>query len=190
MSKREEKLRERLMQAQEKKSIISFSRGFEPGSFTGYVMALGPKFFVLASLDDGFKFENYVCLRIRDIEDLEAPAKYEAFYNDVRRLRGDKFPPSPKLDLTSAASILYSARKSLVTIHREKLNPDTCVIGYGLSDNAKILEFLEIGPDAKWDETPSYLRIKDITRIDLPGPYEEALLLVGGKPEALRKKKA
>ena len=47
---------------------------------------------------------------------------------------------------------------------------------------------LEIDPSAQWETEPTYYRLKEITRIDLPGPYENALLAVGGYPEALRNK--
>jgi len=67
-------------------------------------------------------------------------------------------------------------------IHREQVSPDTCIIGRTTSDNNVHFEFLEIDPDGKWESEPSYYRLNQITRVDLPGPYEKALLLVGGEP--------
>ena len=75
MSVRNSKLETQLREAKSRKFIIQFSRPFEPGTFTGYVMDVRPKFFLLASLDDAIQFEQYTCLRIADIRRLEAPAK-------------------------------------------------------------------------------------------------------------------
>lgn len=176
------KISERLIRAQSEKLIVSFSRPFEDGRFTGFAMDVGAKFFVLASFNDAFEFDQFVCLRIKDVRRLQAPAKHAAFYVAARKLRGDKLPRKIGLDLTDATSILRSVNNSIVAIYREELEPESCNIGIGLSDNRKHFEMLEIDPDAKWDETPTYFRLKDITRIDLPGPYERALLAVGGEP--------
>jgi hypothetical protein len=181
MSARNSKIAARLREAQGKKIIVKFSRPFENGTFTGYVLDIGAKFFLVAVLDDGLQFEHYTCLRIADIRNLEAPAKWESFYKAVRKLRNDRVPPKIKVDLTNAVSILRTLRPSVVTVHRESISPDTCVIGRIISDNNVYFEILEIAPDAKWDSEPSYYRLNQITRIDLLGPYEKALLLVGGE---------
>ena len=44
------------------------------------------------------------------------------------------------------------------------------------------LKLLELDPDADWAEEPSRIAIETLTRVDLGGAYEEALLLVGGAP--------
>jgi len=183
MPNRASRVREKLLTAQKKKIIVQFTRPFETGEFSGFVMDIGPKFFVLASLDDGFAFESYSCLRIKDVRRLQCPAKYAEFYTAARKLRGDKRPRKIVLDLSSIGSILTSAAPSLLTIHREKRDPDTCNIGYLVSHDEKTLEMIEIAPGAKWEAEPSYFSLKEITRIDLPGPYERALIAVGGYPE-------
>ena len=78
-------------------------------------------------------------------------------------------------------SIIDSLHRSLLTFHCENVSPDTCEIGKVMSANKSYVELLEIDPDAKWETEPSYIRLNQITRIDLPGPYEKALLLVGGE---------
>ena len=171
-----------LRTAQRKKLIIKFARPFEPGTFTGYVLGVGPKFFLFASLSDGFEFEQYSCLRISDVRQLELPAKQAAFYTAVRKIRNDEMPPKIKVNLTDASSILHSTHHSLLTIYREQIDPGVCSIGKIMSFDKTYLKFLEIDPDAEWDSAPSYYRLNQITRIDLPGPYEKALLLIGGEP--------
>ncbi len=173
---------ESLLQAKQKKLIVQFSRPFEPGTFTGYVLYVAPKFFLLASLNEAFEFEQYTCLRVADVRSLQVPAKYAAFYTKARKLRGDKMPKGIKVDLTDAGSILCSLAPSVVTVHFERINPDSCNIGVATGAGKNDFEFWNIGPDAKWETRPTYFRLNEITRIDLPGPYERALLSVGVPP--------
>lgn len=42
------------------------------------------------------------------------------------------------------------------------------------------VSLLEIGPGASWDDQPNEYKLRDITRIDFGGDYEQALHLVGG----------
>jgi hypothetical protein len=179
--KREE-VRKLLEVAIKSRTIIQFWRPYDQGSTCGYVQSIGEKFFLLAELGDGAEFLSHTCLCIQDVRKLQAPAKHEAFYKAVRQKRGDKAPLKIKVDLTSSASILRTLHPSVVTIHREKVAHDTCIIGRTMNDNGTDFEFLEIAPGAEWESKPSYFRLKQITRIDLPGPYEKALLLVGGEP--------
>ena len=183
MSLNNSRIAAQLREAHTKKIIIKFSRPYEDGTFTGYVLDVGAKFFLLAMLDDGFQFEQHTCLRIADVRNLEAPAKNESFYKAARKLRKDKMPAKIEVDLTTSATILRTLHPSVVTVHREMVSPDTCVIGRTINDNNIDFEILEIGPDAKWNSEPSYYRLNQITRVDLPGPYEKALLLVSGEPK-------
>jgi hypothetical protein len=182
-SKKAAHVREQLLTAKQKKLVVQFSRPFEPGTFTGYAIDVGPAFFLLASLNDGFEFEQYACLRLADVRHLESPAKRAKFYTKVRQLRGDKLPLKIKINLADRISILDSVHRSLVTVHREQVDPDTCKIGYMLSRSKTVLELLEIHPDAQWESEPTYVQINQITRIDLPGRYERALLSAGGEPQ-------
>ena len=176
-------IREQLLTAKKRKLIVNFFRPYEQGSLTGYVLDVGPAFFLLASLNEGFEFEQHSCLRLADIRRLECPAEHAQFYTKVRKLRGDRFPPKIKIDLANRIAILDSLHTSLVTLYREQVNPNACIIGSMLSRSKTVVQLLEIDPDAKWESKPSYFRINQITRIHLPGPYEHALLLAAGKPK-------
>jgi hypothetical protein len=44
------------------------------------------------------------------------------------------------------------------------------------------LSLLEIGPDAKWEDSPEEYRVGEITRVNFGGDYENALHLAGGDP--------
>ena len=72
----------------------------------------------------------------------------------------------------------------LVTIHREKVEPDICEIGRVVQVRDGRVSLLEINPDATWNAEPKQYRLRDITRVDFGGDYEEALGLVGGRAAA------
>ncbi|HXR39970.1 MAG TPA: hypothetical protein VN776_12780, partial [Terracidiphilus sp.] len=84
----------------------------------------------------------------------------------------------------SLPDLLWSANRlfPLVTIHREMVNPDTCKIGRVTGIGKSHVSLLEIGPDAVWDEKPTDVPLREITRVDFGGGYEDALHLVGGDP--------
>ncbi len=172
-----------LQRALRTKQLVKFTRPFEDGSVDGYVLAIGPQFFLLALVDD-VRFNGFQCLRISDVRGLQAPAKYAAFIEAALKVRGERMPERPRLKLDSLEELLWSANRAfpLVTIHREKVDPDICNIGRITAVKNNRVSLLEIGPDALWDKEPCHYNLKEITRVDFGGDYEEALHLVGGAP--------
>jgi hypothetical protein len=72
----------------------------------------------------------------------------------------------------------------LLTIHRERVDPDVCWIGKIEDIRQGQVSLLEINPDAKWDRKPTSYSLSEITTIEFGGEYERALHLVGGSPAA------
>jgi hypothetical protein len=66
----------------------------------------------------------------------------------------------------------------LVTIHRESADPDVCHIGRVVSVTDKALTLHEVTPGATWDDGMSVYKLREITRVDVGGGYEEALARV------------
>lgn len=178
------KTKEVLQQALNKRQLVKFARPFEPGRCEGYVLAIGPKFFLLALLGDEVRFNGFRCFRISDVRKLRAPAKYTAFLEAALKKRGEKIPMNPRIEVASVERLLQSANRAfpLVTIHREKVDPDICHIGRVAAISKGQVSLLEINPDALWDKETSEYRLNEITRVDFGGGYEEALHLVGGAP--------
>jgi hypothetical protein len=44
------------------------------------------------------------------------------------------------------------------------------------------VSLLEISPDAIWEKRPSEYPLREITRVNFGGDYEDALAMVGGSP--------
>ncbi len=173
-----------LVAASRKKVLVKFTRPFEEGSVTGYVMDVGPEFFLVSLVSDGIRFNGFSCFRLSDVRRLEIPAKYSRFLETALKKRGEHLAKKPRVFLSSLPKLLSSANRAfpLVMIHREKSDPDVCHIGRVVELNNESVGLLEIGPDADWDEKPETYRLSEITRVDFGGDYEEALHLVGGAP--------
>jgi hypothetical protein len=181
----------RLADAMNPPVIIRFSTPYESGRNNGYVLDIGPKFFLFAIIDDCQKFNGFQCSRISDVRKLRVPAPYADFYVAALRKQGQVIHRKPEIDLSSLSELLKSAKAlfSLITIHRERMRPGECVIGKVLKLSRNKLLLHTIGPDAVWDEKPSEFRLRDVTRVDFGGGYEESLHLVGGDPKQPKKSK-
>ncbi len=173
-----------LLASARNKELVQFTRSFEQGSTTGYVMDVGPKFFLLALVDDLIRFNGFQCIRLQDVRNLQVPAKYSKFVAAALRKRDERIPKRPRVKIGSLNELLETAGHAypIITIHREKIAPDVCHVGRVEQVSEAYLSLLEIGPDARWDDEPVSYRNREITRVDFDGDYEEALILVGGSP--------
>jgi hypothetical protein len=164
------------------KFLVQFTRSLEQGSVMGYVLATGPRFFLLALVDENIRFNGFQCLRLQDVKNLQVPARHATFVEAALKLRGQKRPPTPRISVQSIQELLETAGRlfPIVTIHREKVARDVCHIGRVLSASESEVSLLEIGPDACWDDEVLSYRTKQITRVDFGGEYEQALTLVAG----------
>lgn len=164
--------------------IVRFTRPFEQGSVSGYVLDIGPKFFLVALVSDAIRFDGFQCFRRSDVRRLQVPGKYAAFAEAALKKRGERIPKKPPVAVTTVSELLLMASRAfpLITIHRESVDPDVCHIGHVVDVRNGRVSLLEIGPDAVWEETPETYRLNEITRVDFGGGYEEALHLVGGPP--------
>lgn len=174
-----------LMQALRMRRLIRFKRRFEDATIRGYVLGIGPRFFLLALVNDRIWFDGFECFRIADVRNLK-PDPYKKFTEAALKKRGEKIPLKIRLDLADIGKLLESAGRAfpLVAIHREQIDPDVCWIGRVLHVGRESVSLLEIGPDAIWDKAPSEHCLKEITHINFGGDYENALYLVGDEPPA------
>jgi|SRR5271165_76882 len=172
-----------LVGAKTKGTLIRLTRRFERSKIRGYVLDIGPEFFLLALVSDRIRFDGFECFRVRDILGVN-PDPYATFAEAALKRRGFVKPRKPRLNVTNIGDLLRSAGElfPLVTIHREQVDPDVCWIGRVLNVYRGRVSLLEIGPDAAWDSAPSEYRLKEITRANFGGDYENALHLVGGDP--------
>ena len=174
----------RLRAARRDRLLVQFTRPFESGSVNGYILGVGPRFCLVAIVEEASRFNGFQCFRLSDVRELQVPHKYAAFAEAVLKRRGKRIPRTPRVSLASIKALLISAsrRFPLVTIHRERIDPDVCEIGRVLHVRNGRVSLLEINPDASWDYEPTEYRLADITRVDFGGEYEDSLHLIGGAP--------
>jgi hypothetical protein len=176
-----------LKQAQVNGQLIRLNRRFERTHIRGYVLDIGPQFFLLALVSDRIWFDGFECFRLRDVLNV-ASDPFAAFAEAAPRKRRQRTPKNPGVDVSSPEALLLSVgrRFPLIAVHREQVDPEVCWIGCVLGVHRGRLSLLEINPDAKWDVTPTEHSVKEITRVNFGGDYEEALASVGGEPNPIR----
>ena len=172
-----------LLTAMRGRQFVRFERPYEESSVHGYVVDLGPKFFLLALVSDRIWFDGFECFRIEDVRNFRADP-YAEFAESALKMRGERLPRKPRVSVAGIEELLLSAARAfpLVTIHREKVDPGVCWIGQVLGVEGGRMLLLEITPAAKWRTEPTSFRLSEITRVSLGGDYEAALHLVGGEP--------
>jgi hypothetical protein len=172
----------KLAMALDDKLLVKFTSALEEGSVNGYVLDIGPRFFLMAIVDGGIWFDGFQCHRLSDVRELQVPHKYAAFAEAAMRKRGERMPKKPHISMVSLEKLLLSAGRAfgLVTIHREHVAPGVCEIGRVVSVGKGRVKLLQIKPDARWDDEPYVYRLSEITRVDFGGGYENALQLIGG----------
>jgi hypothetical protein len=165
------------------RTFVRFESRFEHSPVRGYVFDVGPKLFLVAVVSDRIWFDGFECFRVVDVRDLR-PDPYRAFAESALRKRGERVPKKPRVSVASIEELLLSASREfpLVTIERERVDPDVCWIGRVLSVERGRVSLLEITPDATWEEKPESYRLSEITRVSFGADYETALHLVGGEP--------
>ena len=170
-----------LLQAMGSDTLIRIERSsVEDGSIDGYVVALGPQFFLMEVIDDSIRMDGHYCLRYQDVTDCESPCSRRDFIEKVLRLRGAVRGEKPQVDLSSIEAIVQTVGTSqpILTIHPEEADPGTCYIGEYRGIDGGYLNLLELTTDGKWSEESGKYAVEEITRVDFGGSYEEALLLV------------
>jgi hypothetical protein len=175
--------RAQLLEALQGKRLMRVRRRFEPSPVRGYVVDVGPKWFLLCLVSDRLRFDGFECFRIADVKGLKHDPHAD-FAEAALKLRDQRKPRKPKISLQGNEEMLRTAGQAfpLMAIHREKVEPDVCHIGKVVEVKAKRVRLLLIGPDAQWDEGPTDFSLREITRVNFGGDYEDALHVVGGTP--------
>jgi hypothetical protein len=163
--------------------LVKFSRRFEDSRVRGYVIDVGPCFFLLLLLSDRVWFDGFECFRIQDVRGLVADP-HSDFAEAALKKRGERKPRTPRIGLASIEELLLTANRHfpLVTIHCERRDPEVCYIGRVLGIERDRVSLLEITPGAVWEKRPKEYPLSHITRVGFGGDYENALAIVVKEP--------
>lgn len=179
MHKRINNLKRRCAQ----KSLIEITRKNDEYPTTGYAVGISNQFVLIHILDNNIYLNGYSALRIKDIKLCKTLSDSKYFANKAIQLMKKKPLPQPKIILDDITSIIESVNKQypLLAVHCEDIINDACNIGKVLKITNKTVMLKEIDTCAFWCENNSRFRLKDITRIDFGGAYEDALWMVSQK---------
>ena len=124
----------RLANAMRERQFVRFSRRFEDFVVHGYVLDIGPRFFLLAVVSDRLWFDGFECFRIADVRDIR-PDPYAAFAEAALKQRGERVSRKPRVSLASVEELLLSANRAfpLVTISIASRPIRTCATSGVLS---------------------------------------------------------
>jgi hypothetical protein len=165
--------------------LVRFVRRFENYSIGGFVLDVGPKFFLLSLVSDRIRFDGFEVFRAQDVSELREDP-YSLFVRTALTKRAQRRPRKPRVSVAAMSDVLRSAGRAfpIVALHLEEVDAHVCHIGRVVDVTRRRVSLLEIGPDASWDSTATEYELKDVTRVNFGGDYEDALRLVGGEPPA------
>jgi hypothetical protein len=178
-------VRSQLIDAAKSRRLVRLSRRFERTAVRGYVLDVGPQFFLLSLVSDRIWFDGFECFRVADIRSVK-PDPHAAFVEAALRKRKAPRPRKPPVSVRSVAGMVQSAGRAfpLVAVHREGIDPSVCWIGRVLEVREGRASLLEVDPAAKWRDRTTSFRLAEVTRLNFGGDYEGALHLVAGDPDA------
>ena len=179
----------RLREALRERTLVRVWREqMEPGSFTGYVIAVGKDRFLLWVLGDYIGFDGYFVLRYRDVTRLEAPDQHASFLERAIALRKlaveyeAEFPLDDFRDAVAAAA----AKAPVISVYVDtEAENEVCYIGRLLGFDADGFSLQEISPHAEWLREASSFGLDEVSAISMLEPYAIALCEVAGEPPAL-----
>lgn len=172
-----------LGEALRRRWLVRLHRRFEDGPVQGYILDVGPKFFVMALVSDRLRLDGFECFRVDDLTKL-GPDPHSAFAEAALGKRGLVPDWTPPVSVASTRQLVVSAGQAfpLVSLHREQSDPGVCHIGRVVHVDDLRVALLEIDADAEWDEEPTVYKLNELTRVSFGGDYEDALAAVGGEP--------
>src|SRR5690242_18229044 len=106
-----QQLRSVLREALRLGHFIRFHRRFEDNFIRGYVLDVGPDYFLLSLVSDRVRFDGFECFRISDVRNIR-PDPCAAFVEAALRKRGARKPRKPRITLASISTILASANRA------------------------------------------------------------------------------
>ncbi len=188
MPKSPAKMKEKLERFTAGRQLVQITRRLKGADrLEGFLVDQGERWILLHLVTPhGFSLDGYVALRSVDIKSCKRwGAEHGSFPSRCLEYFGE-IPVVPTgLDLARTHRLIGSAatRWPLLTLFVEIEDPDVCFVGQPVSVSSRHLHLLPISPEAEWQEEPIRYDLRDITRIQFGGRYEEALYALGRRSD-------
>lgn len=174
-------MRSKLLQAAADGNPVRVVRWMErTPALDGFVVGVGRSWVLLQVLDEAIVLDGYAAVRIDDIHKVK-PRPNPEFVRRALGVRGGlPCPLEPALPLDRTGDLLRAAGAAfpLLSVHQEYTDPGVFFVGAVTGWRRKQLRLSEIGPDARWRAEPTWWSLRQLTRIDVGGRYEQALWAV------------
>jgi hypothetical protein len=181
--------RAQLRSAQQQQTLVRLWRDdLEQGSFCGYVGGVGREFFLLWVVGDGITYDGMYVMRHRDISELEAPDKHQAFFEKALALKHILPRPPRGFPLDNIREVIAAAGalSPLIGVHVDSEDEDeVCYIGHLISADDDGFYLQEVSPDAEWMREVSFFGWDEVSTVSMEDGYALSLLAVAGPAPAL-----
>lgn len=181
----------RLREALRERVLVRIWReNLEPGSFTGYIAAVGQDRFLLWALGDYIGFDGMFVLRYKDVTRLETPDHHADFLEKAIKLRklDPELPITFPLDDLQQILAAAAERAPVTSIYVDtEAENEICYIGKLLGFEQEGFTVQEVSPHAEWLREPSFFGWDEVSCISMNEPYALALFEVAGNPPPLEK---
>ncbi len=151
----------------------------------GYAVAVGERWLLLARVADGLWWHGWTAVRLKDVRSVRRPDG-APFLERVLRLRAQWPPGAPDVgaDLSSLRALLASLQGIAVPVAvvAERADPDVRRTGAVRRVGRRRVHLQEVTPTARWRRTTTTVELDGITRVDIGGAYDLALVAVAGPP--------
>lgn len=157
--------------------LVRFQRFVpDPSTEHGFVVGIGQKWVLFHAVRDGFTLDGYQAVRRRDLA--RARREPRRFTERLLELRGAApvVPAGIGLDRTRDLVRSGTARFRVVTVHPEYDDQGICYVGAAGRLGDATFDLWELTPEAEWLSKRQRHRYRSISRVDLDGGYERALL--------------
>ena len=149
----------------------------------GFLVGHGERWVLLHLVTPhGFSLDGYVAVRTVDIKSCKRWGKEHGSFPSRCLAYFGEIPVVPRgidLSRTHRLIVTAAARWPLLTLFVENDDPDVCFVGQPVSVSSRRLRLLPISPAAQWQEEPIRYDLRDVTRVQFGGRYEEALYALG-----------
>lgn len=163
--------------------LMVLRRRSEPGArYSGYVLAVGSKWVLLARVAEGGFFDGHIAFRLADLHDARNDASFES---QAARLRPEWPPRIPAglagvgLDRTRDVLEAFGADGSLIAVQKTS-RPDLIWIGVVDELRRHWLYLWEVRSTGDWKDRPLGYRLRGIAVIERHGQYLRGLEDVAG----------
>lgn len=165
-----------LARAVQRRQLVRIERApIDTVPLDGFALGLSDRYLLVQHVEQTVQLNGYMVVRLEDISSWQHHP-FRDFVQQALGGRREEMQPLDKFPLEDLGQVLNAVkvRAPLVAIHTEKVDSHRCWIGKIASVTEHSLFLRKISAMAQWIEMERF-RLRDITRIDWGGLYEQAL---------------